>query len=124
MNFQEFLKIDNGNCIFYVIALAAVIIFFVFINPKLSNNGIKENFEVALDKCKKLDLLMCSPQCLTNSDWPNSIPKSTDPRIKPGDVGTKYIPTNYTCTGLHGAGGICVNMEAYKTLRHRGENAI
>ena len=35
----------------------------------------------------------------------------------------KYIPTNYTCTGHHGTGCVCITKEQRDYLAERGDNA-
>jgi hypothetical protein len=110
---------------YLLLMIGAIVVFFVFVYPKLvaSEEATNENFNVALSKCHKIDQMICSPKCIS-SQWSVSFPMKDDPRIKDGEVGTKWIPTNYMCTGLHGRGSICINKEGYNNLQHRGGNAL
>jgi hypothetical protein len=51
-----------------------------------------------------------------------------DPRIKEGEVGTKYFPSNMGCLGNapgdRGSGCICLEKEQHEFLANRGNNIV
>jgi hypothetical protein len=71
----------------------------------------------------RLEDMMCSKSCCSNQ-W--GIQGEKDPRILPNDVGTKYFPTNYTCSGDNatdrGNGCVCMNKDTFSFLGNRGGN--
>lgn len=110
----------------YIIVIALVIIgFFIYLYPELllREKMAQEHFKSSLSKCYKIDQLMCSPKCIS-SQFPVSFNTGDDPRIKDEEIGTKYIPTNYMCTGKHGRGAVCVPKESLDMLRYRGGNSL
>ena len=110
----------KNNKVIILIILALILVCGCFC---LSKSNLLENFHIPLGKCHKLDELICSPNC-THSQWPTSVPITHDPRIDPKDIGKKWIPTSYTCSGKYGQGFVCVNKNAHELLRHRGNNAL
>ncbi len=108
---------NDGNTLVYVL-LAIVIIYMIC-------NRMKESFLSSgtnLKGCYKLDQNMCSVDCC-GKQWPTSFDQKRDPRIKEGELGTKYIPTNMTCSGKTGTGCVCASQRQYKFLSDRGSNA-
>ena len=75
-----------------------------------------------LKGCYKLDQNMCSVDCC-GKQWPVSFDMKKDPRIKEGELGSKYLPTNMSCTGKMGTGCICASNQQYQFLTDRGTNA-
>lgn len=109
---------------FLLFVFLLIVVFFVLVYPKIKNNDVEEKFQTSLDKCKKIDLLICSPKCAASGQFPVSFNTGDDPRIKEEDIGTKWFTTNMPCTGKHGQGGVCMHRTAYDNLRKRGSNAI
>lgn len=107
---------ENKNTLVYV--LLAMVVFF------LISNKMKESFNGGsnLSECYKLDTNMCSPDCC-GKQWPLSFDLKSDPRIKEGELGKKYIATNMTCTGKMGTGCVCADSKQFKFLGKRGNNA-
>ena len=91
-------------------------------NGKLKPIFGKEHFDHELPSTFKIDTNMCSPDCC-GKQWPLSFDLKRDPRIKEGELGTKYIPTNMTCSGKMGTGCVCADKKQYKFLSKRGNNA-
>jgi len=108
---------ENKNTLVYV--LIAIVLFY------LLSNKMKETFANGssnLKGCYKMDTNMCSPDCC-GKQWPLSFDVQRDPRIKDGELGTKYIPTNMTCSGKMGTGCVCADKKQYTFLSNRGNNA-
>ena len=107
---------ENKNTLVYV--LIAVVVFY------LLSNKMNESFNGGsnLKGCYKMDTNMCSPDCC-GKQWPLSFDLKKDPRIKEGELGTKYIPTNMTCSGKMGTGCVCADKKQYTFLSKRGNNA-
>ena len=99
-----------------LILLAVLIMYFMCNSKETFNSGS------GLRNCYKMDTNMCSPDCC-GTQWPVSFNVKKDPRIKEGDIGTKYIPTNLTCTGKTGSGCVCADKKQFKFLANRGNNA-
>ncbi len=59
----------------------------------------------------------------SGKQWPLSFDVKRDPRINDGELGTKYIPTNMTCSGKMGTGCVCADKKQYTFLTNRGNNA-
>jgi hypothetical protein len=117
--------VKNTNNQYILLIAAGIILFFIFAYPKLVQiEGMhQENFKTTVDKCHKIDQMICSPACISGQ-FPISFEADVDPRIKPGDVGTKYIPTNYMCTGKYGQGSVCIPKKSLEHLKYRGGNAL
>ena len=73
----------------------------------------------------KLENKMCSKSCCS-SQW--GVKPEPDDRIKPNDLGTKFLPTNYMCSGDNpgdkGNGCVCVDKDTFSYLGNRGGNNI
>lgn len=108
---------SNDNTLVYV--LIAIIVIYIICNR------MKETFLSSgtnLKGCYKLDQNMCSVDCC-GKQWPVSFDMKKDPRIKEGELGSKYLPTNMSCTGKMGTGCICASNQQYQFLTDRGTNA-
>jgi len=107
---------EDKNTLVYV--LIAIVVFY------LLSNKMKETFNGGsnLKGCYKMDTNMCSPDCC-GKQWPLSFDVKRDPRIKEGELGTKYIATNMTCSGKMGTGCVCADKKQYTFLSNRGNNA-
>lgn len=103
---------DKKSIVYIIIGL--VILFYFYKSKETFNNDNSS-------ECYKLDTNMCSPDCC-GSQWPVSFHINRDPRIKPGELGTKYISTNMSCTGKMGSGCICADKKQYDFLSSRGNN--
>lgn len=101
-----------------LLILIVVVLFYFYCNA--SSEGF--NSGSGLRNCYKMDTNMCSPDCC-GKQWPISFNVKKDPRIKEGELGTKYIPTPLTCTGKRGSGCVCADNKQYKFLTKRGNNA-
>ena len=125
--------ITSSDAQFYLCLTVAVVAFYLIVYPYIVKHGLggSEHFEQAasggLSSTDKIDQSMCSRDCCS-PQWPVGFDTARDPRIQPGDVGTKYMPTGYTCLGTaagdKGAGCACVSKKQYDMLGSRGENNI
>ena len=106
---------DKKTLVYVLIAL--VVFYLLFSKAKEGFHGGSN-----LSGCYKMDTNMCSPDCC-GKQWPVSFDLKRDPRIKEGELGTKYIATNMTCSGKMGTGCVCADKKQYKFLAHRGNNA-
>lgn len=111
-----YIMFDDKKTLVYV--LIALVVFYVLFSKA------KEGFHGGsnLRGCYKMDTNMCSPDCC-GRQWPVSFDLKRDPRIKEGELGTKYISTNMTCSGKMGTGCVCADKKQYKFLSNRGNNA-
>tara|TARA_X000000950_G_scaffold192834_1_gene232594 strand:+ start:1027 stop:1377 length:351 start_codon:yes stop_codon:yes gene_type:complete len=110
-------ELFSQNNMLLLILLAGILIYMMCSNSKESFNSGS-----GLRNCYKMDTNMCSPDCC-GKQWPVSFNLKRDPRIKKGELGSKYIPTNMSCTGKRGSGCVCADRKQYKFLTHRGNNA-
>lgn len=101
-----------------------IVAYFLFVQPNLEMQAKKteEMFSEALSRCYKLDTNMCSKDCCDPNLWPVSFDTKRDPRIKPGDIGNKFIPSNLTCSGINGRGCVCVTRDQHNMISRRGYN--
>jgi|SaaInlV_200m_DNA_2_1039689.scaffolds.fasta_scaffold95061_1 hypothetical protein len=126
-----FKLVQSGNSQFICTVILCIIAFYVFVFPYLEKKEkeVKEKFENILNGLYKVDTAMCSSDCC-GTQWPVSFDTVRDPRIKEGEVskegedGTKYKTSNFTCSGLHGRGCVCLSNEQHEMLASRGGNAI
>lgn len=109
---------DQKNMILYVVL--AVIVYMLIKNPIMNREHMFGGS--GLNSSYKIDTNICSPDCC-GSQWPVSFVKKQDDRIKTNEIGTKYLPTNMTCSGLKGRGCVCADKEQYKFLKTRGNNS-
>ena len=107
---------DDKKTLVYVL-IALVVFYLLFSKAKEGFHGGSN-----LSGCYKMDTNMCSPDCC-GKQWPVSFNIRKDPRIKEGELGTKYIATNMTCSGKMGTGCVCADKKQYKFLANRGNNA-
>jgi len=109
---------EQKNMILY--ALLAVIVYMLILKPIIN----KELFgqEEDLSGIYKIDTNMCSADCC-GSQWPVSFTTEKDDRIKEGEMGTKYIATNMTCSGTRGRGCVCSDKKQFDFLKNRGNNS-
>ncbi|AYV79290.1 MAG: hypothetical protein Faunusvirus8_7 [Faunusvirus sp.] len=122
--------ITSNDCQFYFLLAAGVVAFYLFAYPYIVKHGLggSEHFDQGtLAGTDKIDKSMCSKDCCS-PQWPVGFDTDRDPRVQPGDVGTKYMPTSYTCSGTNagdkGVGCPCVTKKQYDMLGSRGENNI
>jgi len=109
----------------YLLLVGVLIVaFYLFVYPTLvkSDKQTEEEFTEALSRCYKLDTNMCSKDCCDPNLWPVSFDTKRDPRIRPGDIGNKYIPSNLTCSGINGRGCVCVTKDQHNFVSRRGYN--
>jgi len=101
-----------------------VYVFVAFVLYYLLSGKMNEAFSSGsnLKSCYKLDTNMCSPDCC-GKQWPVSFNLKNDPRIKEGELGSKYVATNMSCSGKMGTGCICADKKQYELLSKRGNNA-
>ncbi len=119
-------SLERGNNQRYLLLAGLLFVFFyLFVYPRMMENRVRteERFTEALSRCYKLDTNMCSKDCCTQNYWPVSFDTKRDPRILPGELGTKYIPTQLTCSGINGRGCVCVTNDQYNFVSTRGTNA-
>lgn len=115
-------KSEESQSLICIVIVVAV--FFLVILPQLEkmrnseDDEIRENFNNKLNDFHKIDTNICSANCC-GSQYPVSFDVKEDERLIEG----KYIPTNYTCTGQHGTGCVCITKEQRDYLAERGENA-
>ena len=83
--------------------------------------ALAEKFTGAVSKESKVTDAMCSKDCC-KQQWPVGYNVKRDPRIKKGEVGTKYMPNNMNCTGNNGVGCPCLTKKQINILRTRGGN--
>jgi hypothetical protein len=71
----------------------------------------------------KIENMMCSKSCCS-PQW--GVKQHEDDRIQANDLGTKYMPTNYMCSGDnvgdHGNGCVCIDKDTFSYLGNRGGN--
>ena len=86
--------------------------------------SIKNIIEYDIDEYK-LENKMCSKSCCS-PQW--GVSPESDDRIQPNDLGTKFLPTNYMCSGDNpgdkGNGCVCVDKDTFSYLGNRGGNNI
>ena len=111
-----FNSVDNNTLVYVLIALVIGYLLFSRMSETFLSSGTN------LKGCYKLDQNMCSVDCC-GSQWPVSFDMKKDPRIKDGELGKKYIPTNLSCSGKMGTGCICASNKQYQFLTDRGTNA-
>ena len=128
---MDFKLVKSGNGTFLCTLVLCIIAFYVFVFPYLEKKDkeVKEKFENILSGVYKVDTSMCSTDCC-GSQWPVSFDTVRDPRVKDGEVskegvdGSKYNTSNFTCSGLHGRGCVCLTKDQHNMLSSRGGNAI
>lgn len=128
---MDFKLVKSENTKFLITMILCIIAFYVFVFPRLEKKEKeeKEQFENTLKDLYKVDTSMCSNDCC-GSQWPVSFDTVKDQRIKEGEVskegveGSKYKTSNFTCSGLHGRGCVCLSKSQYDMLSSRGGNAI
>lgn len=111
------LVLTQENIILYVL-LALVVFMILSKKTSYENFGEEENLASNL----KLDKNMCSIDCC-GTQWPVSFATKRDDRVNPDDKGDKFVPTNYTCSGLRGRGCLCATKQQYEFLMNRGNNS-
>lgn len=123
---------NKSDLLYIIIVILILIIFYYVVYPYLQANNFNllENFNTKkshLSNNKKVDLAMCSPSCCS-TQFPPSFDTGSDPRIKPGDIGTKYFPSNFNCLGneYNGVGSscACITKEQHDFLSSRGGNIV
>ena len=82
------------------------------------DSEIMEKFNNKLNDFNKVDTNICSAKCC-GSQYPVSFDIKKDNRVIDG----KYVPTNFTCTGHHGTGCVCITKDQRDYLADRAENA-
>jgi len=97
----------------------AILVYFLIVKPIITENFGNSN---NLGNCYKVDNSMCSPDCC-GKQWPVSFDMKRDSRIGDEELGSKYIPTNLTCTGKRGRGCVCADRRQYEFLKNRGNNS-
>jgi len=108
-----------------IIGIILIVVYFSYVQPWMEKKEleekkiIKEAFEVSVPNLYKVDREMCSQSCCS-PQWPVSFDLKQDPRIAPGDLGTKIIPNNFSCSGENGGGCVCLEKPAYDMLYGRG----
>ena len=107
---------NDNKCLYVVLAVLA---YFLIVRPALTE---KFGNQTNLGNCYKMDKTICSPDCC-GKQWPVSFDMKKDPRINDDELGTKYMPTNLTCTGKRGRGCVCADKRQYQFLKNRGNNA-
>jgi hypothetical protein len=83
--------------------------------------ALADKFTANVSKITKVSDAMCSPDCC-KKQWPPGFGVKRDPRVKKGELGTKYVPNNMNCTGQRGRGCPCLTKNQLKVLRSRGGN--
>ena len=107
-----------------VCIVVVVAVFFLLILPQLEKmreseeNELREKFNNKLNDFHKIDTNICSANCCGNQ-YPIGFDVKEDKRL----IGGKYVPTNYTCTGHHGTGCVCLTKEQKDYLTERANNA-
>ncbi len=115
-------KQEETQVVIYMTIIA--IVFFCFIMPKLEKYHardtaqIKEKMESLTSNSNKeilkVDELKCSKECCNHTQWP--VPHM--PKVE----STKYVPTNFMCSGGNSAGCPCITEDQLKRLSSRGKN--
>ena len=114
---------EESQSIICIVVVVAV--FFLIILPQLEKmrkteeDKVREKFNNNLPPSLKVDTAMCSANCC-GSQYPVSFDVKEDDRLVDGKV---YVPTNFTCTGHHGTGCLCISKEQRDYLAERGDNA-
>ena len=126
----SFLKNKNQAL---VLAILLIIIFFVFVLPKIDAANKKEQL-LLLQKIKeklentdntdntptKIDKLICSKQCCKHTQWP--VPKDMLTRDMTDEQASKFIGTNMSCNLGNGSGCVCATKDDFDYLATRGAN--
>jgi len=118
----KLVKSEESQSIICIVVVVAV--FFLVILPQLEKmrnseeEELREKFNNKLNDFNKIDTNICSANCCGNQ-YPVSFDVKSDKRIIEG----KYVPSNYTCTGHHGTGCVCLTKAQKDYLADRAENA-
>ena len=116
---------EESQSIICIVVVVAV--FFLIILPQIEKmrkseeDKVRENFKNnnILNDFHKVDTNICSANCC-GIQYPVSFDVKKDERLVDGK---KYVASNYTCTGHHGTGCICLSKEQRDYLAERGDNA-
>lgn len=110
------MKISNPLCLLLVIL---VIVFLA--SRRLAANAL-EYFNAASGELSSLhtNIGICSKRCCSN-DWPGSIGRFSDKRVKESEVGKSIFTSNITCRDNQvGTGCTCLTSRAKNVLSNRG----
>lgn len=118
----------NDNNKILIFTILGVVVFFIFIMPKLDKNhnkttkNIIENIENSnFNFIKGIDNNVCSKQCCKHTQWP--VPNAMVTKDMSDEVASKMIGSNFSCNWGKGSGCVCFTKNDFNYLADRGGNS-
>ena len=97
-------KLINNNLLWYILLIFIILMFF---SNNYNFNKTNEKFNNSTAESASQGSIVCAKSCC-NSGWPASIElDETIYGVKPGDMGTKFRSTSYTCNNGFTTGCVC-----------------
>ena len=112
-NIYIMLEFKNSKVLLLILIL---VVYYMYNIPNI-NQEQKEKF-IELENHKKVDMSKCSLDCCGNQ-WPISFDLDREKRINAYNT----IGSNLTCSGINGAGCVCLQKASFDNLRDRGNNS-
>jgi hypothetical protein len=98
-------KLINNNLLWYILLIFIILMFFSN-NYNFNKTNEKFNNSTSTENASQ-NSIICAKSCC-NSGWPASIElDETIYGVKPGDMGTKFRSTSYTCNNGFTTGCVC-----------------